>query len=35
MVGLVSWTVVAGLLAVLVGKSIRLVDVCDRCTDED
>jgi hypothetical protein len=34
-VGLVSWTVVAGLLAVHMGKSIRLADVRDRCTDED
>jgi hypothetical protein len=29
------WTVVAGLLAVLTCKSIRLADVDDRCTDED
>jgi hypothetical protein len=33
--GLVAWTVVAGLLAVLVGKSIRLADIRAGCTDED
>jgi len=33
--GFVAWTVVAGLLAVLVGKMIRLADVRDHRTDED
>jgi len=35
LVGLVSWTVGSALLAVLMGKSIRLADVHGRCTDED